>query len=316
MKKLIIILTLVLAAGAAFLYRPSIPLEKLKSKYTNEQSAFVSIDGMNAHYRQSGSGFPVLLVHGTSSSLHTWHYWQDALSERFTVYSVDLPGCGLTGPHPEDDYTIGAYLDFLEKFTSAIGLDSFYVAGNSLGGHIAWEYAASSPKVLKAVLVDPSGFHAEDRKIPLVFTLGRKKIFAAVVEKLNVDPLIGKSLREVYFDDDLVTPELKQRYSDLIRRKGNRLAFVKKVAGVELGAEADLWKIDVPVLIQWGREDLWIPIELADIFVNNIPDNELIVYENCGHVPQEELPERSAADAMEFLLTETNVPDADTTQTL
>ena len=286
---------------AAFLYRPSLPLEKLTTKYTDQYSDFVEIDEMNVHYRKSGSGAPVLLIHGTSASLHTWQEWQRQLSEHFTVYSMDLPGCGLTGPHPQGDYSIQAYLDFLDAFTDKLGLESFYVAGNSLGGHIVWEYAAISSKVKKAVLVDPSGFYLADRDIPLVFRLGKKKIFASIVEGLNVKPLVSKSLKKVYYDKQLVSPELKQRYFDMIRREGNRNAFIKKVSILEVSKVEELHAIDIPVLIQWGRQDEWIPLELADIFTENLSDNQLIIYDECGHVPQEEIPEISVRDAIEFL---------------
>lgn len=309
MKKVLIFLILLIAIVVAIAYSPAIPVDELKATYTDEASAFVEIDGMDVHYRKTGQGFPVLLVHGTSASLHTWHAWHDHLSENFTVYSVDLPGCGITGPHPDDDYSIAAFLDFLETFTQAVGLDSFHIAGNSLGGHIAWEYARVNSKIKSAVLVDPSGFYLPDRDVPLVFRLGKIKVFQVLVEKLNVRPLIAKSLKEVYYNDELVTGELVQRYSDLIRRKGNRTAFIKKTGLSEQSPESELSEITCPVLIQWGREDLWIPLSLADVFTTHIPDNRLIVYDECGHIPQEEIPERSAQDALDFLI---SVEQADT----
>jgi pimeloyl-ACP methyl ester carboxylesterase len=302
MKRTLVIISLVVAAALSLLYRPAVGMDKLQKKYADEYSSFIPVGEMDVHYRKTGQGFPVLLIHGTSSSLHTWHYWHDILSEHFTVYSVDLPGCGLTGPHPDDDYSIAAYLEFLESFTTDVGLSGFHIAGNSLGGHIAWEYAAVSSKVSKAVLVNPSGFHMEDRKVPMVFKLGKKKLFAAIVEGLNVKPLIIKSLREVYYNDDQITPELQQRYFDLVRRKGNRKAFVRKVANTEVGEVGKLRSVGIPVLVQWGKQDVWIPVELADVFTENLPDHQLIVYDECGHVPQEEIPERSAQDAMAFLL--------------
>ncbi|MCP4122103.1 MAG: alpha/beta hydrolase [Bacteroidetes bacterium] len=306
MKKIGSVLLVIILLGGIFLYRPPISMEKLKARYTDEYSAFMEMDGMNVHYRIKGSGKPVLLIHGTSSSLHTWEFWEPVLTENFTVYSVDLPGCGLTGPHPDADYSIQAYLDFLKNFTKSIGLDSFYIAGNSLGGHIAWEYARIHNGIKKAVLVDPSGYYEEDRKVPLVFKLGRSKVFSSFAESLNVKPLISKSLDEVFYNDALITPALRRRYFDLVRRKGNRKAFVQKVAITELSPEEELQDVLCPVLLQWGKNDTWIPIELAEIFKNHLPDQKMIVYEQCGHVPQEEIPEISARDAMNFFLEEVN----------
>lgn len=158
MKKALIALAILVAALVAILYRPPLSLEKLRARYADDTSFFTEVNGMPVHYRKSGSGEPVLLVHGTSSSLHTWQYWQPLLSEHFTVYSVDLPGCGLTGPHPQSDYSIAGFLDFLDGFTTSIGLDSFHIAGNSLGGHIAWEYVIQRPDIGKVVLVDLRAF--------------------------------------------------------------------------------------------------------------------------------------------------------------
>jgi len=306
MKKIGSILLIFLLLAMVFLYRPPVSLDKLKARYTDEYSAFIELNGMNVHYRKVGEGEPVLLVHGTSSSLHTWEFWEPVLKEDFTVYSVDLPGCGLTGPHPDADYSIDGYITFLNQFTREMGLDSFYIAGNSLGGHIAWEYARVNPGIKKAVLVDPSGFYEPDRKVPLVFKLGRSKVFSSLAEHINVKPLISKSLEEVFYTDELITPELRQRYFDMVRRKGNRKAFVQKVAITELSPEEELEDVTCPVLLQWGRDDAWIPIGLAEIFQKHLPDQRMIIYEECGHVPQEEIPEVSATDALKFFLEEIN----------
>ncbi len=301
MKKIAVVVVVFVGVLLAFFYRPSIPKEKLKEKYVSEFSKFMPVNGMNVHYHDRGTGTPLLLIHGTSSSLHTWGKWEDELAKQFRVLSIDMPGGGLTGPHPEEDYSIDAYLEYLDVFCKTLKIDTFYIAGNSLGGHIAWEYAARNKKIKKLVLVDPSGFYIAGKKPPLVFQLGRKKSLSKVVEKLNVKPFIKKSLKEVFYDDNKVTADLVNRYNDFMRLKGNREAFFQKVNTLKQSKESDLQKIDCPTLIQWGKQDNWIPLELADIFTANLVDHELIVYDKCGHVPQEELPEQSVKDVIEFL---------------
>ena len=115
-----------------------IPVEKLKEKYANEFSRFVAIDGMQVHYRIEGKGMPILLVHGTGSSLHTWDDWTLKLKENYQVIRMDLPAFGLTGPNKTGDYSIEKYTQFLEEFVAQLKLDSMILAGNSLGGNIAW----------------------------------------------------------------------------------------------------------------------------------------------------------------------------------
>jgi pimeloyl-ACP methyl ester carboxylesterase len=88
---------------------------------------------------------PVVLVHGTAASLHTWDDWTDSLKKDYRVIRMDIPAFGLTGPHPDADYSIEAYVAFLGQFLDQLDIDSMYLAGNSLGGNIAWNFAASLP---------------------------------------------------------------------------------------------------------------------------------------------------------------------------
>ena len=122
------------------LIRPDIPLEKLLPDYTYETSSFLETDGMNVHFRDDGSGPAILLIHGTFASLHTWDAWTSELSKEYRVISIDLPGFGLTGPHPDNDYSSRATLYMLEELRNHLSIDSWAVAGNSLGARIALDY--------------------------------------------------------------------------------------------------------------------------------------------------------------------------------
>lgn len=301
MKKLLYSLLFIILLLGIFMYRPAIKFDKLKAKYTDETSHFIEINGLQAHYQKKGQGTPLLLIHGTSSSLHTWNDWVDILSKKFTTYTIDMPGAGLTGPPADNDYSSERYVNYLNSFCDKLGLDSIYVAGNSLGGKTAWKFASQSDRVKKLVLVDPSGFYVEGSKPPLIFMLGSKKALSNLVEGVNVKPFIKKSLTDVFYDDSKITPELTQRYSDFMRRKGNRKAFFKKVASISLSDESELEQIKCPTLIQWGKHDVWLDVSLAEIYKTHIPNNKVIIYENCGHVPQEEIPVQSANDVMAFL---------------
>ncbi|MCB9226724.1 MAG: alpha/beta hydrolase [Chitinophagales bacterium] len=304
MKKYIFIGLIVLIFGGLwYLYQPPIPLEELKKEYTDEYSHFIKLNGLDVHYKKKGNGFSILLIHGTSSSLHTWEQWEQYLSKNYTTYSIDMQGGGLTSPALNNEYSIQAYLDLLDAFVEELNIDSFYLVGNSLGGHTAWAYAANAKyadRVKKLVLVDPSGFFDKNREKPLVFKLAKYNFLLNNAEYINTNSFVKRSLKEVFYNDDLITPQIVKRYTDLGRRPGNRQAFFYKVQQMEAGKESDLHKIKCPTLIQWGREDAWIPLSLSDIFVANIPNNKLIIYENCGHIPMEEIPEKSVTDVINF----------------
>ena len=295
---------ILLVALFATLYRPPIPVERLTEQYSDEQSDFLDLDGFRVHHRVVGNGVPLLLIHGTSSSLHTWAGWQELLRDEWRTIAIDMPGGGLTDPAPNEDYSIATYIDVLDRFIEATGIDSFHMAGNSLGGHIAWAYALRGEhrdRLGRLVLVDPSGIAQAGMEKPAVFKLAQIDVLFALIEHINVRPFVRKSLGEVFLDDAKVDQAIIDRYADLMRRPGNRNAFFNKVRQLEMEEADVLAGIDVPVLVQWGAEDAWIPPSLADVYAREIEDVTVHMYE-AGHIPMEELPDETAADVRTFLM--------------
>ncbi len=285
-----------------WLYQADIPAETLKKEYANEESRFVDVQGMSVHYRVEGneSAPSLVLIHGTAASLHTWDDWVEQLKPHFNVVRFDLPAFGLTGPSPERDYSKEAYVRFLDAFTEQLGLEKFHLAGNSLGGDIAWNYAATYPnKVTKLVLIDASGFLRREN-VPTIFKLARNPIGGQLFKWVTPISLIRKNIEEVYYDDSLITDELVKRYHQFAKRTGNRQAFVDRVVQGEIDRTNLLKDITAPTLIQWGKYDEWIPLSDAYKFEQAIADTKLIEYE-AGHIPMEEIPEITAKDTLEFL---------------
>jgi pimeloyl-ACP methyl ester carboxylesterase len=280
--------------------RRDIPLDELKRSYAGGASRFIDVAGLQVHYRDEGEGPPLVLLHGTGASLHTWDAWAEALRRRFRVIRMDLPGFGITGPNRDDDYRIDSYVAFLDAFRGKLGLDGFALAGNSLGGQIAWSYAVAHPKQVRAlVLLDPAGY-AIDRPA-LVFRLARIPGGSWLMTKLDPAPLTEKTLRDCYGDPSKVTPALVERYSKLALRAGNRRAFVARVTRRAEDRSGDVAKVRAPTLILWGAQDRLIPVAHAERFAHAIPGARLIVYDGVGHVPMEEIGERSASDAGAFV---------------
>ncbi len=276
------------------------PVGVLKEKYANEQSKFIEIRGMQVHYRDEGSGMPVVLIHGTGASLHTWNDWAEELKKDYRVIRLDLPAFGLTGPDSARDYTIPTYSDFLNDFLSALAIDSIYLGGNSLGGNVAWYYASEYPqKVRKLLLIDPLGYPS-DREIPWIFTLAKIPVLNWIIRYMTPKSMIKDNLEQVYFDDSKITPKLVERYYDLTIREGNRQAFID-AAKTEMKDYSDrLSSITTPTLILWGKEDIWIPVSDGSKFLNSLPNAELIVFDNIGHVPMEESPAESLVPTKNF----------------
>jgi pimeloyl-ACP methyl ester carboxylesterase len=283
-------------------WRNDIDINELKNKYAYPSSSFISIDDMNVHYRDVGKGEAILLIHGTGASLHTWEKWIDILSPGYRVISFDLPGFGLTGPDPNHNYQISRYTAILDSLMAKLKIDSFHIAGNSLGGLVAWRYTTQFPeKILSLNLIDAAGLPQTGKKPPFIFQLAKLPVLSTLLQKITPKSIIKKSMLDVYKNDQLVTEKLIDRYFELSLREGNRTAFVKRMSQLnEKLVVSDLKNITVPVLIQWGKDDRWIPLANAFEFQKLIPNAELIIYDS-GHVPMEENPMETVKDYMIFL---------------
>jgi pimeloyl-ACP methyl ester carboxylesterase len=299
----------ILLAGLVLLlavhFRPDIPVEKLMDEYAAETSRFVQIDGMNVHYRDEGSGEPVVLVHGVLSSLHTWDGWAEELKRERRVIRLDLPSFGLTGPGTEAQQGIDYYVEFMSKFLDAIGIERVSMAGNSLGGGITWAFAARYPeRVDKIVLLNASGFISDDDKLSL-FKLAGSPVLKPLVRYCTPRYLVAVFVKQVYGDTKRLDPDTITRYYRLLRREGNRDVLTSFGGTATFSSLSDvkaaLASIEAPALIIWGDMDSWIPVEHAYLFHEAMPKSELIIYEGAGHIPMEEIPSETVADVINFL---------------
>jgi pimeloyl-ACP methyl ester carboxylesterase len=233
----------------------------------------------------------------------------DALSDTFRVIRFDLPGFGLTGPNPDRDYRITRYVQTATAVLDHLGISRVDVAGNSLGGHVAWRLALSDPtRVRRLVLIDAAGYASIDGRPVNVLDAGRVPITKSILRRVTPKGLIAQGLRDVYFDDTLVTVPLIERHYRMLLRRGNRDAMIDRLNAPWEDREEDIRQVSQPVLIQWGAEDTWIPVTVAERFADDLPDARLIVYPDGGHVPMEEIPESTARDARAFLLAPAPVP--------
>jgi len=282
-----------------------ISLEELKKEYANEQSEFVEINGMQVHYRDEGNGFPIVLMHGTAASLHTYDAWTKQLSKEYRVIRLDLPAFGLTGPNKNADYSIESYTKFLSQFLEKIKVDKFYLAGNSLGGNIAWNYAAEYPeKVLKLILIDASGLPTFTPQPP-IFKMAKTPILNSLFLYITPKFIIRKNIEQVYADKLKVTDALVTRYHKMSLRTGNRKAFIERAkTDFNVAEKVNLVKlksIKTPTLLIWGAKDTWIPLGNGKRMDSMLPNSKLVILENSGHVPMEENPKESLEFLKSFL---------------
>ncbi len=294
----------VLAGVALWAYAPSLPPETLIARYANDRSRFVDVGGVRAHVREDGNpdGIPLVLIHGAMGSLHMWDGWVRDLKDKARLYTVDLPGHGLTGAWPRDEYTVEAYADFVEVLVDTLGLERFALAGHSLGGAVAWTFAATRPdRVSQLILVDSAGYPRAAGDVPLSTRLARLPVIGDVGIYFKPDRLVRRGLAEAYADPAMVTPERVRRTAELQRFPGNREATVQRARTQEPLDPSVLKRLDVPTLILWGAKDRWVPTADAFRFQEDIRGARLEIFEKLGHNPMEEDPAATAAAVAAFL---------------
>lgn len=300
------LLLMLAALGFGATKAPDRSLESLVARWAPPPSDFIDLDGQLVHLRDEGprdDPTPILLIHGTSASLHTWEGWVAGLRKERRVISFDLPGFGLTGPAADGRYSDEAYLAFLQKLLDHLRLERVILAGNSLGGQLAWEFAAAAPaRVAALILVDAGGYAFTPQSVPLGFRLARLPLLGSIGQYVLPHSLIERSVRNVYGDPSKVSEALVDRYFELTLREGNRAALAARFAQMEPGKYADrIAELRLPTLILWGGKDRLIPPENGQAFARDIPGSRLVGFTGLGHVPQEEDPAATLKPVLEFL---------------
>ena len=283
------------------------PVKELIPIYANSSSQFMSILGMQVHYRDQGvqsDSVPLILLHGMSSSLNTWDSVVFYLANHRRVISLDLPGFGLTGPSPENMYNFDYYNKFIDSFTRRLQLTKFTLVGNSMGGSIAWNYALFNPAVVdKLVLIDAAGYPKRGESGSLGFKIASTPVINNILLFATPKALVRKSLETIYFDQSRVTDAQVERFHDMAIREGNRAAALLIFKG-SFGTSqfnGKIKEIKTPTLVLWGEKDNLISVENAYQFNQDIKGSKLEVYPNVGHVPMEEVPERVAKSILDFI---------------
>jgi len=274
---------------------------ELEARYATAPSKFVDVDGARVHYRDRGAGDPILLVHGSNSSLFTWEGWASALATNHRVVSVDMPGHGLTGPDPRGRYSAAEMAEFIDHFASIIGIDHFVLAGNSMGGNVAWHYAILHPTRVRAlVLVDSYGLPRAEPK-PFAFRMISTPGLGRIVRWETPHYMVAKSTRDAYGDPSRATDAVIERYDDMVLRSGNREATRERFGRAEDDLYNRLGEVHVPTLILWGTNDKWILPKYATQFRDRIAGSKLVMLDGLGHVPMEEDPAASVAPVKAFI---------------
>ena len=304
------VLLMLTALAVTLTHAPDRSVDSLVTRWAPPPSDFLYVRGQFVHFRDEGprsDPVPLVLVHGTAASLHTWQGWAGDLRGRKRVITFDLPGFGLTGPfggeYPRDDYHADNLARFTLDFLDALHVQRFAIGGNSLGGEVAWRVAAAAPaRVDRLILVDATGYAFVPEHVPAGFQLARMPGLNRIDEFLTPRAVVEDSVKDVYGDPTRVTSALVDRYFEMQTREGNRHALNVRMQEIATDlAPERIPALKLPTLILWGAKDRLVPPANARHFHDDIAGSQLVILPGLGHVPQEEDAQASVAPVRAFL---------------
>jgi pimeloyl-ACP methyl ester carboxylesterase len=294
-------LALIVIAFGLMNVQQDIKPEVLRAQYENPRSKFIRIFNQDVHYTDDGVGKTLVLLHGVGESLDIWNDVVGELSKHFRVVTVTLPGHGLTGPAPREDYSIKAYTAFLDAFMKQLGIQRANLVGFSLGGYIAWSYAAQYPQnVAKLILISSGGYPASYR-LPISFIAEvpyLNRLLLYVTPKLFVRLMLTLAyLPQIEF----VTSDLVKRYYDLNHLRGNRAAMIQILRTLNHADASALKSIRVPTMVLWGGDDRVLPVHYAQRFESDLKGSRLTIYKGIGHCLVDLVPRDLVSDIRKFV---------------
>ena len=299
---MIALLALFVVVAAAWLWTPDLKRADLEARYARGPEDFIEVAGLRLHAQDTGprDAPVVILLHGFGGSLQTWDGWTRLFEPGLRVVTLDLPGAGLTGADPSGDYTDARAQALLLALMNKLGIARASFVGHSMGGRLAWQFAAAHPdRVAKIVLVSPDGFASPGVEYGKASEVS---ISLKAMKYVLPKPLLKMSLAPAYGNPAVMTPELVTRYYEMMLAPSVRAAMVARLEQSVLEDPVPiLARITAPTLLVWGDRDAMIPITNARDDLKAIPGARLETFPGVGHLPQEEAPEPSGKAILAFL---------------
>ncbi len=299
------VLLVLLVTVGIWAWTPDRSRADLNARYLDASTRYRDVAGTSLRVRDTGpKNAPcIIFLHGFGSSLETWESWAKVLSANYRVVRFDLPGSGLSEADRSGRYDDARSVELMRSLMDQLGIDRAVLVGNSIGGRIAWKFAAAFPDRLgKLVLVSPDGFASPG------FEYGRTPQIPAVLGLMKYflpKPLLRANLAAAYADPARLTDGVVDRYYDLLRAPGNRAALIDRLRQTVLEDPVPLLRrIETPTLLLWGEQDRLIPYANAADYMRTLPHATLVSFADLGHVPQEEAPDESMPPLLEFLARE------------
>lgn len=292
-----------LALSVWLAWTPDKTEQVLLQSYSRPGTARLMVQQQPVFVQDSGlrEAPAILLLHGFGASLQAWDDWAPALEKNLRVLRIDIPGFGLSGPAVNQDYSDAADVARVIAVMDQLGVQQVIVAGHSMGGRIAWNLAAAHPeRVSKLVLISPDGFPDPNAKSDKTYEV--PALLGLLPYSLPQWALRMGGVAPAFADDSQLTPQMMQRYHDMMLAPGVRTALLDRMRQTRNSDPvARLKSITVPTLLIWGEKDAFIPVSNAQDYLKAMPQAKLVTLPGVGHVLHEEAPQASVQAVLDFL---------------
>ncbi|MVW77136.1 alpha/beta fold hydrolase [Pseudomonas xionganensis] len=265
----------------------------------------LELDGLEVEYLRGGSGRPLILLHGFGANKDNWNRISRYLVKNFDVVAIDLPGFGNSTKSPDLDYDVRTQVERLRLIVDALNIDNFNMAGNSMGGYIAGNFAAKYPENVQSLwLISPFGIHGSE--LSEMFELTQKgghppilprtsREFAELLDYLFVNPpYIPSPILDHLAAESELNVDVNEKAFDQIHR------MKRGTPHPELPLDKVLASYKRPVLISWGERDRVLHWSGSLALKNAIPHAKIEIIKNVGHLPMVESPAKTAMSFLSF----------------
>src|SRR5215510_6279867 len=244
---------------------------------------WTTVYGAKIHYLEAGTGPAVILIHGLGGSTANWAPTIAPLAQKYRVLVPDQIGFGKSDK-PMLNYRVATLVDFLDGFYKQVGIQKASLVGNSLGGFTAAAFAIAHPeKVDKLVLVDAAGYTAKRWGGPELTREALAALNPSTTEdfkRLFSLILYNKAMLNDQFAETALTNKFKRGDGYTIN------SFNESILRGEDFLDGKAKAIKAPTLVLWGKDDGLTPLGIGRAFAEDIQGSQLVVIDNCGHVPQ------------------------------
>ena len=299
MKKIAIFIGLLFMLLAGFfLFRPLKPI----SVPADIPGKFIPVNSQNIRYIDTGSGLPLLFLHGFGASIYSWRKNLEPIAKYHRVCAPDLPGFGYSDKPLDADYSIDAYADFVVQFMDRLHIPRAILVGHSLGGGIALLTSLKYPsRVLALILLDAEAYPI---KPPLMLTVAKLPLVRSVVHRAIGKWVVRISLQRSFHNPALITAPLVNEYYRPFLTENGKAAPIRVLQAMDFEKLRELpgryRSIRQKTLIIWGREDQISRTHLAHKLKKDLPNSRLRIIPKCGHLVQEEKAEAVNREIIRF----------------